>query len=248
MRSWSGSKFYRVVLQRINAEHGASIAIWRANTWLATFTLARTAAQGDFSVKDVAFLRLLHPHLALVLKRHAQHQEQNLIFRARDVFVERSQQGVIVLNWNRDPLYFNRAARELTQLWSGNRHRKSSGSLTLGAELREAIERLIPTIEASKPNRPLTPRALHLRSIIHRHEDRRWLARITFIPAKALTYSKGSFLVTLSSVPLTEAKKALHFERLSPTRNGMPPARGHGLTNAAIATKLASAASPCATS
>jgi DNA-binding CsgD family transcriptional regulator len=232
------SKFYRVVLQRIGCEHGTSIAIWRANTWLATFTIVRTAAQGDFAAQDLAFLRLLHPHLALAIKRHAHQQEQNLIHRTLDFFADRSQQGVIVLNWNLDPLYFNRAARELTQLWAGNRHRKTTGSITLGPELREAIERLIPTIEASKPNRPLAPRSLHLRSLIHRHEDRRWLARISFIPSKTLTYSKGSFLITLSSVPVTEAKTALHLEKLSRRELECVRLASAGLTNTAIAKKL----------
>lgn len=230
--------FYKRTLRHLDAEHGASLVVWRAETWLATITVLRTGPQGDFSAEDLAFLRMLQPHVALAVKRQAAGQEENLVRKSLDAFADNSSQGVIALNWNLDVLYFNRAAREMSRRWSDRPRRKGSNGILLGLGLLDAVRKLKPRIEAARPNRPSTPRHLKLHALFRQHEGERSVARISFVPAKALSYSKGSFLIVMSNHGETARAGRVRFDQLSRREAECVKHVGTGMTNTMIARKL----------
>jgi DNA-binding NarL/FixJ family response regulator len=228
------SKFYRNILRPAGAAHGASLVVWRASTWLATFTIVRSFAQGDFGPAELAFMRTLRFHVASAIKRLAAHQEQNLAQQSLEAFAGQSPQGVLVLDWQLNVLHFNPAARTLLRRWTDDRAPRPRRQIWLPADLRQALVEMMPAVQAAKPNRPLAPRHLQLR-VLRKHREERLVARISFVPAKALAISKGAFLIVISDLGPARPAKFFGFNRLSPREAACIRAVAQGLSNPAIA-------------
>lgn len=230
------TKFYERILRPMKADFATSFVVWRASTWLATFTVFRSLRQGDFGAAELTYLRDLRLHVASAIKRLAAQQEQNLSRQGLDVFAEHSAQGVIIADWQLNLLYHNQAARGLIHRWSGAALTRRKLDLCLPADLRSAVADMRPSVAATKPNRPLAPRHLHLRAVIKRQTER-LIARISFIPAKSLAISKGSFLVVLSE--MAPARAALpNFDQLTRREAACIKCVAQGMSNPAIARKL----------
>jgi DNA-binding NarL/FixJ family response regulator len=228
------SKFYRNILRPAGAAYGASLVVWRASTWLATFTIMRSFRQGDFGPAELSFMRALRVHVASAIKRLAAYQEQNLAQKSLDAFAEQSPQGVLILDWQLNLLHFNTAARSLLDRWTDHPAPHRSRKIWLPADLRQALVDMMPAIQAAKPNRPLAPRHLHLR-VLRKHRGERLAAKISFVPAKALAISKGSFLIVISDLGPPRAAKISGFDQLSPHEAACIKAVAQGLSNPAIA-------------
>jgi len=231
------TKFYEQVLRPMDADFGTSFVVWRASTWLATFTVFRNLGQGDFEAADLTYLRGLRRHVASAIKRLAAQQEQNLSRQGLDVFAEHSAQGVIVLDWQLNLLYHNQGARGFVRRWSGGPATRPRLDLRLPDDLRAALNDMRPTIAATKPNRPHAPRHIHLRALIKRHAER-LMARISFVPAKSLAISKGSFLVVISEMSPARSGSPEGFDKLSRREAACLKCVAHGMSNPAIARKL----------
>jgi DNA-binding CsgD family transcriptional regulator/PAS domain-containing protein len=231
------TKFYRRVLRPARAAHGASLVVWRSSTWLATFTVARNLRQGDFGPADLAFLRALRLHVASAIKRLAAHHEHNLAQKSLDAFASQSPQGVLALDWQLNVLYFNNAARAFLRRWSGEPVPRRRGEHWLPADLRQAIVAMMPALQAAKPNRPLAPRHVQLRAL-HKKRDEQLVAKISFVPAKTLTISKGSFLIVMSDLGPGRSRPIPGFDQLSPRETACIKHVAQGLSNPAIARQL----------
>jgi len=228
------SKFYRNILRPTGSAHGASLVVWRASTWLATFTIVRSLRQGDFGPAELSFMRALRFHVASAIKRLAAHREQNLAQKSLEAFVGQSPRGVLVLDWQFNLLHFNPAARTLLRRWTDDRAASPRRQLWLPADLRQAIAEMMPAIQAAKPNRPLAPRHLQLR-VLRKQRQERLVAKISFIPAKALALSKGAFLIVMSDLGPTRPATLSGLDRLSPHEAACIRAVAQGLSNPAIA-------------
>jgi DNA-binding CsgD family transcriptional regulator len=231
------TKFYKKTLTALDSEHGASLVVWRSRTWLATITVFRSVAQGDFQSEDIALLRSWQPHIASAIKRVAGVQEDNLTRQALDIFAEHSSVGVAILDWKLSILYFNRTARHLLARWLEIDTPKSSHAVRIPPDILETIHRLLPKIEAAKPNRPFTPRHLDLQALI-KQQGVRLMAKIYFVSAKALSISKGSFLIVISESGDSLQAPDLRFDKLSLRESECVRMIGSGLTNPQIAKRL----------
>jgi DNA-binding CsgD family transcriptional regulator/PAS domain-containing protein len=231
------TKFYERILRPAGGEHGASLVVWRAATWLATFTIMRSGRQGDFGPAELAFLRTLRVHVASAIKRLASRQERNLARHALAAFAGQSPQGVLVLDWRLNVLHFNPPARAFLRRWATEKRPRARRELRLPADLRQAIAEMMPAIHAAKPNRPLAPRQLHLRALRQRRGEG-LVARISFVPAKTLTISKGSFLVVLSEGAPPRPADAPRLDQLSPREAACVRCVAQGMSNPAIARQL----------
>jgi DNA-binding NarL/FixJ family response regulator len=231
------TKFYRNILQPTGAAHGASLVVWRASTWLATFTIVRSQSQGDFGPAELSFMRALRLHVASAVKRLAARHEQSLAQKSLDAFAEQSPQGVLALDWQLNVVHGNRAARHFLRRWSDERTPRRRRESWLPPDLRQAIVDLMPAIQAAKPNRPRAPRHLPLRTLL-KPRGTRLVARISFIPAKAVTVSKGSFLVVISERTAEASAPLAGLDQLSPRETDCVKGVAQGLTNPAIARTL----------
>jgi DNA-binding CsgD family transcriptional regulator/PAS domain-containing protein len=231
------TKFYERILRPMDVDYGASLVVWRATTWLATFTVFRSARQGDFEAADLAYLRGLRLHVASAIKRLAAHQEQNLAQQSLDAFAGQSPQGVLILDWRLNVLYFNPAARGYLRRWSDENGSRRRREIRLPADLRQALVEMMPGIQAAKPNRPLAPRRIQLRALVKGTEER-LVARISFVPAKKLTISKGSFLIIMSEMAPGRPARPPGFGQLSPHEAACVKWVAQGLSNPAIGRKL----------
>jgi DNA-binding CsgD family transcriptional regulator len=231
------TRFYKRTLTALDSEHGISLVVWRARTWLATMTVFRNAHQGDFQAEDIADLKSWQPHVASAIKRMASVQENNLTRQALDVFAERSAVGVAILDWQLSLLYFNRTARRLLAKWLEIDTPKRNQSVRIPPEILETIRRVLPKIEAAKPNRPFTPRHFNLQALV-KQRDVRLMAKIYFVSAKVLSISKGSFLIVISETADSLPAPNLKFEMLTRRESECVRLIGKGLTNPQIAKSL----------
>jgi DNA-binding CsgD family transcriptional regulator len=231
------TRFYKKTLTALDSEHGISLVVWRARTWLATITVFRNAHQGDFQAEDIADLKAWHPHVASAIKRIASVQENNLTRQALDVFAERSPVGVAILDWQLSILYFNRTARHLLAKWLEIDTPKKSQAVRIPPDILEAIRQVLPKIEAAKSNRPFTPRHFSLEALA-KQRDVRLMAKIYFVPAKVLSISKGSFLIVISEMADSLPAANLKFEMLTRRESECVHLIGRGMTNLQIAKSL----------
>ena len=72
------SLFYREVMAPADFEHGASIVAWHDNQWLATLTVFRGAAQGDFSDAEMEQLLKWQMHFQSAVQKLALAKEEQL--------------------------------------------------------------------------------------------------------------------------------------------------------------------------
>jgi len=228
------SQFYQRTLRPMGVDYGASLAIWRAKAWLATFTVFRHAGQGDFSTEEITLFKTWQPHIASAVKRLANQQEEHLTQKSLDVFAEHSPNGVIVLNWELSTLYCNKVARKLINRWSATLFNKNAKGIRLPPDILEAIRALMPKIEGSKTNRPSTPHHLDLQALL-KQRDVRLMAKITFVSAKALSISKGTFLIVISEMGEASLPALPRFDKLSAREAECVKLVGLGMTNAQIA-------------
>jgi len=231
------TRFYKHTLRALDSECGVSLVVWRAKTWLATITVFRNAAQGDFGAEDIALLKSWQPHIASAIKRVAGVQEDNLTRQALDIFAEHSTVGVAILDWQLSILYFNQTARRLLSRWLEIEKPKSNRAVRIPPDILNAIQKLVPKIEESKPNRPFSPRHFDLQALI-KQQDVRLTAKIYFVSAKALSISKGSFLIVLSESSSSSTVTDLDFAKLSVRESECVNMIGRGLTNPQIAKRL----------
>ena len=230
------TRFYKETLRALDSDHGVSIVAWRSSTWLATFTVFRNAKQGDATEQDMAFLRALQPHVASAVKRLAGRQEKILSQRSFSYVCEHSTQGIIILGWELNQIYSNKSARGLVRKWSGRGSGRGT-TLAMPPDIHEALVKMKPAIQATKPNRPFTPRHLDLRILVKK-DGEKLMAKITFIPAKALTISKGSFLIMISELGSAEPSLSTRFEKLTGRQTECVKHVAAGLSNREIAKRM----------
>jgi DNA-binding CsgD family transcriptional regulator len=193
------SAFYKRVLQPIGANYAASIVAWRGHTWLATLTVMRTAAQGEFTDRQIAELDALHPHFESVIRRLAGAQESRLVDSSLRHVMSSLPTPSIILDWDLRPLHFTRRDAQLCAKWKqGPRVSalKAPRNLQVPGDILAAIEEMRLLLNRPKKSPPNKTRA-PLR-IIHPHPHNPALsATLEFLPARALALSKGTFLVTI---------------------------------------------------
>ncbi|PTX99615.1 hypothetical protein DB346_17445 [Verrucomicrobia bacterium LW23] len=237
------SKFYKLIMEPIGACYGTSITAWRGNTWLATLTVFRNEEQTDVTDAEMELLASWQPHFASCIKRLAKWHETRLASESLETFVWALPTAVIILDWELRVIHHNAAAVETCEKWrfgDAVPHLKRQRRLVVPGEVVAAVEKSrpsIPQIRTSQP--PFARNALHLFTL--KCTQRPHLeARVDFVPAKSLSLSRGSFLITFSSAPALPNEHAMREKVRSLTRRERQCADlvAAGSTNAEIAKKL----------
>ncbi|MEZ0299547.1 MAG: response regulator transcription factor [Candidatus Methylacidiphilales bacterium] len=237
------SEFYRRTMSRFGAESGTSITAWRGNTWLGTLTVFRSAEQGDTTDEELALLAGWQVHFASCIKRLAKLQESRLAIQSLETFVWALPTAVIILDWELRVIHHNAAAVETCEKWrmgEAEAHLKRPKRFIVPGEVIAAVELARPSIpQIRTANAPLGRGALHLLS--RRCQARPHLeVRVDFVPAKSLSLSRGSFLITFTSQSLMPDEPGVREKVRSLTRRERQCADlvAAGCTNVEIARKL----------
>jgi DNA-binding CsgD family transcriptional regulator len=111
------SEFYRRFMQPEGWEHAVTLAFWQKDELRAALVLYRTEAQGSYSCADTAALTALHPFIeGIVFRQLDQHRRRTLHARVED-FVRGLPIGLILLNWDLQPVFVNDEGYKQTFYW-----------------------------------------------------------------------------------------------------------------------------------
>ena len=236
------SAFYRNILGPLGAEFAASVVAWRGKTWLATLTVMRSGAQGEFTGDEMADLEALQPHFQCVIRRMAGHQESRLVSSSLGRFFSALPTASFVLDWNLRPLHFTALAAQLCFQWRYKGRRtclKAPRRFQVPGDILGAIESMRPALTRKKWTGARASR-IPLRAV-HPHPKIGWLnATIEFLPSRSLALSKGTFLVTVNEKRAADADATISAKlmQLTPRERECATLAAGGLQNNEIARRL----------
>ncbi len=192
------SIFYRQVLKPVNGEYGASITAWHGTNWLATFTVMKNLAQGDFTDEEMQMLAGWQVHFEAVARRLACAKEDRLDDQSLATFIWDLPTSVLILDWDLALRHHNAAALELCNVWrqglTAFSKKSSHRTPRIPNEILNAIPSLKPQIEAAKLARPGPLKRVEFQTF-HHPAIEGLSAKIYFIPSKTLSLSRGQFLI-----------------------------------------------------
>jgi DNA-binding CsgD family transcriptional regulator len=112
------SAFFKEFLEPFGWHHLAVALYWRGDQVGSQIAIRRTAKQGDFTAKEVAFLEAVHPHIETVLNRLLAYEEERARRRWLEAFNHHLPFALLFLNWEMKSLYVNQAGLEQCALWN----------------------------------------------------------------------------------------------------------------------------------
>ena len=112
------SAFFKEFLEPFGWHHLAVALYWRGEQVGSEIAIRRTAQQGDFSAKEVAWLEAVHPHIETVLNRLLAYEEERARRRWLEAFNHHLPFALLFLNWEMKSLYVNQAGLEQCALWN----------------------------------------------------------------------------------------------------------------------------------
>ncbi len=232
------SHYYHNVLRPLDSEFGASVVAWREETWLATLTIMRNKAQGEFTDPQMEELKVFHPHFASVIRRMAKDQESRLVGASLSRFMAKLPNATVVLDWDLKPIHFNAAALELCMKWQKGLQAsvlKSAKQLRLPLDIRKVIERIR---DAAISSRATDTESRTIQEIIENRMEPRFKAKIEYLPSRSLSLSKGTFLITFNEDIQGNASLNAKMQKLSPRERECAMLVAAGMQNAEIARQL----------
>jgi len=91
---------------------------WRGGSVCSQVALRRTKAQGDFTDRELALLRDLHPHIETVLNRLIYQEEEKVRRSWLEKFNDHLPFAVMLLSLDFEPIYVNREGMEQCAAWN----------------------------------------------------------------------------------------------------------------------------------
>ena len=111
------SRFYREFMAPQQERFSAVLAFWHRNSLCALIGLDRLQNDRDFSPAELRTLRSLHSHLAEALDRVRRLQRERSARGILEFVLAPLPVPILVLDWELEVLYHNRAASESAILW-----------------------------------------------------------------------------------------------------------------------------------
>ena len=112
------SAFFKQFLEPFGWHHLAVALYWRGNRVGSQIAIRRTAKQGDFTAKEIAFLEAVYPHIETVLNRLLGYEEERARRRWLEAFNHHLPFALLFLNWEMKSLYVNQAGLDQSALWN----------------------------------------------------------------------------------------------------------------------------------
>lgn len=230
------SLYYRHVLKRIGSMHGASIAAWQGKTWLGMVTIHRTEKQGDFTDKEMLFLKNLQVHFATAVRRLASLNALELRHQCFKTFLRNFPLGFILVDWDFKVQYSNHAGKkcclEMIVGSEAAKYLKQERDADLPPKIVEALTELRDEIQKVKSR---NYRQRKKGQVVHEASKSTTSFNITFIPAVGFSVDQGLFWIVFNDKQVFRPP-ALDLTPLSKTEQQIFIAISRGMSNRAIAT------------
>src|SRR6266404_5316337 len=173
------SVFYRRYMAPQRCLHGVGLFFWKDERLICVIAIMRTTTQGDLSPAEMKLLRQLYPQVLTALHRLGSLEREHSARMAFEEFLNRLPMPTILLRWNLNLVYQNRAARDFCALWEKGpaEARLIKATSPIPSEILDRCRLLKQQwAHAQRPIAPLTgfkeervrhPRSPHLRATIH---------------------------------------------------------------------------------
>jgi DNA-binding CsgD family transcriptional regulator len=168
------SDFFRKYMAPQKRFHAIGLFFWHRQRLLAIIVIMRTAKQGDFSSPQTKLLRHLYPQFETALRRLHTLDREHAARTALGAFLSRLPLPTMLLRWNLELVYQNKAAREFFNLWA------------VGPELASLM----------KTNRPVPTEILNRCRALQKHwrQTSKLATPRTILRQEVIHHSKWSFL------------------------------------------------------
>ena len=173
------SGFYRRYMAPQKCAYGVCLFFWKSQRLICVIAIMRTATQGDFSPAEMNLIRQLYPQFLTALCRLRSLEREHSLRMDLEDFLSRLPLPTILLRWNLNPIYQNRAARDFCAVWEKGpeeAHRMNASS-PIPSEILDRCRLLKHRwADAQRPIAPKTgfkeervhhPRSPHLRATVH---------------------------------------------------------------------------------
>ena len=172
------SAFYRRYMAPQKCAHGVGLFFWKDQRLICAIAIMRTAAQGDLSPAEMKLLQQLYPQFLTALCRLRSLEREHSVLLDLQEFLSRLPLPTILLRWNLEPIYQNRAAREFCAVWEkGSKEAKvTKAASPIPSEILDRCRQLKQQCaHAQRPDTPETgfeegqvhhPRSPHLRATL----------------------------------------------------------------------------------
>jgi FixJ family two-component response regulator len=111
------STFYRHYMKPLKCEHATGLFFWSGQRLACVITLMRSGSQGELTEAEMKLLRRLYQQFSIALRRISSLEREHLARAAFETFLRRLPLPTMLLRWNLELVYQNKAAREFSLLW-----------------------------------------------------------------------------------------------------------------------------------
>jgi FixJ family two-component response regulator len=111
------SDFYQRYMAPPKSRFGIGMFFWNGPRLVCVIVVMRSAKQGDLTDKQIGLLHELYPQFQIALRRLGLFERDQGARVALQEFLSRLPLPTILLRWNLNVAYENRAAREFCALW-----------------------------------------------------------------------------------------------------------------------------------
>jgi len=229
------SLYYRHVLKDAGSLHGASMAAWQGTIWLGMVTIHRSAKQGDFTDKEMLFLKHLQAHFSAAVRRLAQLNALDLRQQCFRAFLKNFPLGFLIVDWDFKIQYSNHAGKKrcLEMLWGAEaeRYLKPDRDIDLPKPVTDTLSELREEIKWQKSRRY---RQRKQKEVFHETSKEATSFGITFIPAIGFSIDQGLFWIVFEERQQARPRM-LDLNLLSKTEQQVFVAVAEGQSNQDIA-------------
>ncbi|QYM78774.1 helix-turn-helix transcriptional regulator [Horticoccus luteus] len=118
--------FRERVMRRAGWDHLLGLAAWSGRVLHGTFNVHRATADGDFSSREIALARDLQPAFETALTRVLAHEQTGFLAGHFAAMLEDVPVGLLLLDWDLRPLWFNGEAAHACSVWNHGERRAAA--------------------------------------------------------------------------------------------------------------------------
>lgn len=126
LRELRGTSFYERVMRREGWDKLLAIVSWEERAVQGTLNFYRGPAQPDFTSRDLAAAEELQPHFHTALRRVLEHEKATFIGSQFASMLEDVPVGLLLLDWDLRPLWFNGEAAHACAVWNHGERRAAA--------------------------------------------------------------------------------------------------------------------------